>query len=71
MYAVGKVIPEKDSIGLGIIKDKQIPVYIQRYALSRNMGPEYSDWHTSHDENESKPAWGAWVHTFNSLCRVF
>lgn len=64
-----KIIPEKDSIGLGIIKDKQIPVYKFRDAHYRvTWNQEYSDWHKlSHDENGGKPAWGAWVHTFNSL----
>ena len=70
MYAPGvKIIPEKDTLVLGKINDKEVPLYNYRtihYKVSWDA--EYVDWHKlNHDAEGERPAWGTWVHTFNSL----
>ncbi|MDP4221819.1 MAG: DUF4838 domain-containing protein [Bacteroidota bacterium] len=64
-----KIVPKLEKISLGTIKDKQVPVIKFRdthYRISWDQ--EYTDWHKlSHDERGNRPAWGSWVHTFNSL----
>ena len=70
MYAPGvKIIPEKDTMLLGKINDKEVPEYNYRtihYKVSWDA--EYVDWHKlNHDAEGERPAWGTWVHTFNSL----
>jgi len=70
MYSpVVKVVPKKEKIILGKINDKEIPVIKFRdihYKVT--WDPEYSEWHKlDHDQKGDRPAWGSWVHTFNSL----
>ncbi|MBK8881548.1 MAG: DUF4838 domain-containing protein [Bacteroidales bacterium] len=70
MYAPGvKVIPVKETILLGQIDNKEVPEYKYRtihYKVSWDA--EYVDWHKlNHDAEGERPAWGTWVHTFNSL----
>ena len=70
MYAPGvKIIPDKDTLILGKINDKEVPLYNYRtihYKVSWDA--EYVDWHKlNHDAEGERPAWGTWVHTFNSL----
>lgn len=64
-----KTIPKQEKIVLGTINDKQIPVIRFRDTHYRvSWDPEYTDWHKlNHDERGNRPAWGSWVHTFNSL----
>ncbi len=70
MYSQGvKIIPGKEKIVLETLNDKQIPVIRFRDTHYRGTwDQEYTDWHKlSHDERGNRPAWGSWVHTFNSL----
>jgi len=64
-----KIIPEKELISIGGLDIKEIPVITFRdihYNVTWNN--EYSDWHRlDHDSVGGRPAWGSWVHTFNSL----
>ncbi|MEI6050529.1 MAG: DUF4838 domain-containing protein [Bacteroidota bacterium] len=64
-----KIIPKQDKIILGRINDKEVPVIKFRdthYKVSWDA--EYTDWHKlDHDAQGERPAWGSWVHTFNSL----
>ena len=64
-----KFIPKQEKIVLGTINDKQIPVIRFRDTHYRvSWDPEYTDWHKlNHDDRGNRPAWGSWVHTFNSL----
>ncbi len=64
-----KIIPRLEKIVLGTINDKQIPVIRFRDTHYRvSWDPEYTDWHKlNHDERGNRPAWGMFVHTFNSL----
>lgn len=64
-----KIIPKQEMIVLGKINDKQIPVIRFRDTHYRvSWDPEYTDWHKlNHDEHGGRPAWGMFVHTFNSL----
>ena len=64
-----KVIPKQDKIILGTINDKEVPVIRFRDTHYRvSWDAEYSDWHKlDHDSHGERPAWGSWVHTFNSL----
>jgi len=70
MYAPKvKIVPKQDSILLGKIDDKEMPKIKYRtihYKVSWDA--EYADWHKlNHDAEGERPAWGTWVHTFNSL----
>lgn len=64
-----KVVPKKEIIAFESIDIKDIPVIKFRdthYSVTWNK--EYSDWHRlDHDGKGGRPAWGSWVHTFNSL----
>ena len=64
-----KILPKMDRIIIGKIYDKEIPAIRFRdthYKVTWDQ--EYSDWHKlSHDEKGGRPAWGSFVHTFNSL----
>jgi len=64
-----KIVPIQDKIIIGIINVKEIPVIRFRDAHYRaSWDTEYSAWHKlDHDERGGRPAWGSWVHTFNSL----
>lgn len=64
-----KIIPKQEKIVLGTIDDKQIPLIRFRDTHYRvSWDPEYTDWHKlNHDEHGDRPAWGSFVHTFNSL----
>jgi hypothetical protein len=64
-----KIIPRQEKIVLGTINDKQIPAIRFRDTHYRvSWDPEYTDWHKlNHDEHGNRPAWGMFVHTFNSL----
>jgi hypothetical protein len=64
-----KVIPEKDTIVLGNIDDREIPEIKYRTIHYRaTWDQEYVDWHKlNHDAQGERPAWGMWVHTFNHL----
>jgi hypothetical protein len=64
-----KIIPKQERIVLGTIDDKQVPVIRFRDTHYRvSWDPEYTDWHKlNHDEHGDRPAWGMFVHTFNSL----
>lgn len=64
-----KIVPKLEKIVLGIINDKQIPLIRFRDTHYRvSWDPEYTDWHKlNHDERGNRPAWGMFVHTFNSL----
>jgi hypothetical protein len=64
-----KIIPKQEKIALGKIDDKQIPMIRFRDTHYRvSWDPEYTDWHKlNHDERGNRPAWGMFVHTFNSL----
>ena len=70
MYAPGvKIIPHKETLLVGRINDREVPEYNYRtihYKVSWDA--EYADWHKlNHDAQGERPAWGTWVHTFNSL----
>ncbi len=70
MYSADvRVVPKMGKIAIGTIYDKQVPVIKFRdihYSVTYDQ--EYSAWHRlDHDEQGGKPAWGTWVHTFNSL----
>lgn len=70
MYSsVVKVIPVKDMIAFDNIDLKEIPVIKFRDThYSVTWHAEYSDWHKlDHDPRGERPAWGSWVHTFNTL----
>jgi hypothetical protein len=70
MYSpVVKIVPKLDSIILGRINDREIPIIRFRDTHYRvSWDQEYSDWHKlNHDEKGERPAWGSWVHTFNHL----
>jgi hypothetical protein len=64
-----KIIPKQEMIILDSINDKEVPVIRFRDTHYRvSWDTEYSDWHKlDHDKNGGRPAWGSWVHTFNSL----
>ncbi len=64
-----KVIPSKEIISLDDINIKEVPVIKFRDVHYRvTYDKEFSEWHKlDHDENGGNPAWGSWVHTFNSL----
>ncbi len=64
-----KIVPKMEKIVLGNINDKQIPLIRFRDTHYRvSWDPEYTDWHKlNHDERGNRPAWGMFVHTFNSL----
>jgi hypothetical protein len=64
-----KIIPKQEKIILEKINDKEIPMIRFRDTHYRvSWDQEYTDWHKlSHDEKGNRPAWGSWVHTFNSL----
>jgi hypothetical protein len=64
-----KIVPKQEKIILGRIDDKEVPIIRFRDTHYRvSWDPEYSDWHKlDHDEHGERPAWGSWVHTFNSL----
>ncbi len=70
MYAPKvKIIPRQDTILLGKINDREVPKIKYRtihYKVAWDA--EYVDWHKlNHDAEGERPAWGTWVHTFNSL----
>ncbi len=70
MYAPKvKIIPKQDTILLGKINDREVPKIKYRtthYKVAWDA--EYVDWHKlNHDAEGERPAWGTWVHTFNSL----
>jgi hypothetical protein len=64
-----KVIPKQDLIAFDNINLKEIPVIKFRdvhYKVTYHE--EFSEWHKlDHDARGGRPAWGSWVHTFNSL----
>ncbi|HUX94923.1 MAG TPA: DUF4838 domain-containing protein [Bacteroidales bacterium] len=64
-----KVVPTMDVIAFDPIDLKEIPVIKFRdvhYRVTYNE--EFSEWHKlDHDARGGRPAWGSWVHTFNSL----
>lgn len=64
-----KVIPKRDVIALGPVDLKEIPVIRFRDVHYRVTYDEaFSEWHKlDHDARGGRPAWGSWVHTFNSL----
>jgi hypothetical protein len=64
-----KIVPKQEMIILDSINDKEVPVIRFRDTHYRvSWDTEYSDWHKlDHDKNGGRPAWGSWVHTFNSL----
>lgn len=64
-----KVIPSRELISLDEINIKEIPVIKFRDVHYRvTYDNEFSEWHKlDHDESGGNPAWGSWVHTFNSL----
>jgi Domain of unknown function (DUF4838)/Glycosyl hydrolase family 67 N-terminus/F5/8 type C domain len=70
MYAPKvKIIPKLDTILLGNINDREVPKIKYRtthYKVAWDA--EYVDWQKlNHDAEGERPAWGTWVHTFNSL----
>ncbi len=64
-----KIIPKQETILLGKIGDKEIPVIkFRSIHYNGTWDAEYVDWHKlSHDEHGERKNWGSWVHTFNSL----
>jgi len=64
-----KVVPKQDLIAFETLDLKEIPVIKFRdvhYRVTYN--DEFSEWHKlDHDAKGGRPAWGSWVHTFNSL----
>lgn len=64
-----KIIPKMENIMLGSINDKEIPkIKFSDTHYRVTWDTEYSDWHKlDHNEHGERPAWGSWVHTFNSL----
>ena len=64
-----KVVPTQDVIFLDSINLKEIPVIKFRDVHYRvTYHQEFSEWHKlDHDARGGRPAWGSWVHTFNSL----
>jgi len=64
-----KIVPTQDVISLDSINLKEIPVIKFRDVHYRvTYHQEFSEWHKlDHDARGGRPAWGSWVHTFNSL----
>jgi hypothetical protein len=64
-----KIVPKQEKIVLRKINDNEVPVIRFRDTHYRvSWDAEYSDWHKlDHNEQGERPAWGSWVHTFNSL----
>ena len=64
-----KIIPERDTILLGKIEDKEVPgIKYRTIHYKASWDAEYVDWHKlNHDAKGERPAWGTWVHTFNHL----
>ena len=64
-----KIIPGKDTLLLGRIVEREIPVIKYRTIhYKASWDAEYVDWHKlNHDAEGERPAWGTWVHTFNHL----
>lgn len=64
-----KIIPKSDVISLDSINLKEIPVIRFRDVHYRvTYHQEFSEWHKlDHDARGGRPAWGSWVHTFNTL----
>lgn len=64
-----KIVPKTDKIAIGNIYDKEVPAIRFRDTHYRvTWDQEYTDWHKlCHNERGERPAWGMWVHTFNSL----
>jgi hypothetical protein len=64
-----KIIPSMDTLLIGKIEDKEIPVIKYRTIHYKDAwDAEYVDWQMlNHDAEGERPAWGTWVHTFNHL----
>ncbi len=64
-----KIIPEMDTILISKIEEKEIPeIKYRTIHYNSAWNAEYVDWHKlNHDAEGERPAWGTWVHTFNSL----
>ncbi len=63
------VVPTQKNIAFGVINDQQVPVISFRDTHYRSTwDPAYTEWHKlDHGPNGERPAWGMWVHTFNTL----
>lgn len=60
-----RIIPEKPSLFIGEINDKQVPVIQFREDYYRDVyHPEFLNWHKLDNHREE---WGEWVHTFHRL----
>ena len=64
-----KVIPKLTKIVISSINDMEVPKIRYRYIhYKETWDQEYADWHKlSQTADGERPAWGAWVHTFNHL----
>ena len=60
------IVPEKKTIELPAIKDRQIPVFTFREMLfPGRYDTNYLAWHKLHSHHDG--SWGMWVHTFDDL----
>ena len=64
-----KIIPHQNTVILGKINDRQVPVITFRDTHYRTTwDAEYTDWHKlDHAPDGERTDWGMWVHTFNEL----
>src|SRR4030095_4513165 len=64
-----KIIPRQNTVTLGNINDRQVPVITFRDTHYRTTwDAEYTDWQKlDHAPDGERTDWGMWVHTFNEL----